>query len=182
MNNNLRSYIKDICQIGIFTAVIVICAQIAIPLPGGVPMTLQVWGILLAGILLGPKNGSLAVLIYVLLGAVGAPVFAGLSGGLGIILGPSGGFILSFPIMALAAGLGANRGGKFLSIGIASAIIVNFANGMLYFAFVTGSNLTVSFSAAVAPFLPAALLQIIVLSAVGVRLRRTIIQALKNIS
>lgn len=170
--------IRNICQISVFTAVIAICAQISIPMPGGVPMTLQVWGILLSGILLGPKNGSLAALIYMLLGMAGAPVFSGFNGGFGTILGPSGGFILSFPAAALAAGLGANLGGKLLSIGIAAAIIINFASGMLYFAFVTESTLSAAFFAAVAPFLPAAVLQVVVLSVVGARLRKTIFQAL----
>ena len=71
----------DLCMIGVVTAVIVIMAQISIPMPLGVPMTMQTFAITLAGIILGSKKGAVASLIYVLLGAVGVPVFANFSGG-----------------------------------------------------------------------------------------------------
>ena len=70
----------DLCMIGVVTAVIVIMAQISIPMPLGVPMTMQTFAITLAGIILGSKKGAVASLIYVLLGAVGVPVFANFSG------------------------------------------------------------------------------------------------------
>ena len=63
----------DLCMIGVVTAVIVIMAQISIPMPLGVPMTMQTFAITLAGIILGSKKGAVASLIYVLLGAVGVP-------------------------------------------------------------------------------------------------------------
>ena len=69
----------DLCMIGVVTAVIVIMAQISIPMPLGVPMTMQTFAITLAGIILGSKKGAVASLIYVLLGAVGVPVFANLA-------------------------------------------------------------------------------------------------------
>ena len=90
----------DLCMIGVVTAVIVIMAQISIPMPLGVPMTMQTFAITLAGIILGSKKGAVASLIYVLLGAVGVPVFANFSGGYQLLVGPTGGFIISFPIMA----------------------------------------------------------------------------------
>ena len=70
----------DLCMIGVVTAVIVIMAQISIPMPLGVPMTMQTFAITLAGVILGSKKGAVASLIYVLLGAVGVPVFANFSG------------------------------------------------------------------------------------------------------
>ncbi|MCL2171961.1 MAG: biotin transporter BioY, partial [Defluviitaleaceae bacterium] len=66
-----RIKIRELCHIGIFVALIAVCAQIAIPLPGGVPITLQAWAISLAGLVLGAKNGAMAALVYVLLGAAG---------------------------------------------------------------------------------------------------------------
>ena len=107
---------KDLCQTGIFTALIVVCSQLSIPMPAGVPMTLQTFIIPLAGIVLGAKRGTIATCIYVLLGAVGLPVFAGFAGGLGILFGMTGGFILSFPLMALFAGLGSRRDKKSMTI------------------------------------------------------------------
>jgi len=137
-----------------FTALIAICAQIIIPQPGGVPFTLQVWGISLAGLLLGPKKGALAALVYVLLGAIGAPVFAGFSGGIGVIMRPTGGFILSFPVVALLAGLGERKGGiAWMLLGLAAGSIFNWAVGLLWFTWVTGLGFAVSFGHAVAPFI-----------------------------
>ena len=86
-------------------ALISICALISIPLPfTPVPVTLQVLGVYLAASLLGPIYGALSCLIYVMLGAVGLPVFAGATSGVGVLLGPLGGYLVSCPVAALAAG------------------------------------------------------------------------------
>lgn len=107
------SYIRDLCYSAVFAAVIAVMAQLSIPLPGGVPLTLQTLGIMLAGIVLGPRRGTLSVLIYILLGAIGLPVFAGFKGGLSSVIGPTGGFIISFWVVSLCAGLGFSLGKHF---------------------------------------------------------------------
>jgi biotin transport system substrate-specific component len=95
-------------RVALMAAVTAIAAQIAIPLPfSPVPFTLQVLAVILSGLLLGPRYGALAQVIYVLVGAVGVPVFAQFHGGLGVILGPTGGYLLSYPIAAAMAGLAA---------------------------------------------------------------------------
>ena len=144
---------RTLCYVGIFTAIIAACAQIVIPQPGGVPFTLQAWAVALGGLVLGPKNGALAALVYVLLGAAGAPVFAAFTGGLGVIMRPTGGFILSFPIMALLAGLVAQKKLPWQWLGLAAGSLVNWTAGLLWFNGVTGLGLEVSFGYAVAPFI-----------------------------
>ena len=89
----------DMAHIAMFVAVMAICAWIAIP--GPVPFTLQTFGVFLTAGVLGGKKGSLAVLIYLLLGMVGAPVFAGFTGGIGHILSTTGGYIVGFLFSAL---------------------------------------------------------------------------------
>ncbi len=79
---------RDIVFIGIFAALIAICSWISIPTT--VPFTLQTMGVFTAVGLLGGKRGSLAVLVYILLGLVGLPVFAGFSGGVGVLFGTTG--------------------------------------------------------------------------------------------
>jgi len=74
------------------------------PLNPAVPVTLQVLGVFLAGIFLGPLWGGFAMALYLLAGAVGAPVFAGGSAGIGVLLGPTGGYLISYPIAAAAIG------------------------------------------------------------------------------
>jgi len=108
--NKLR--IKDICLIGFCAAVIAVCALISIPMPYGVSMTLQTFAVPLAGIILGAKRGTVATVVYILLGAVGLPIFSNMTGGPGVVFGPTGGFILSFPALALAAGIGARGSGR----------------------------------------------------------------------
>ena len=87
-------------------ALTAVMAQITIPIPP-VPFTMQVLAVVLSGLLLGPRYGALAQIIYLLLGAIGLPVFAGLKGGLGILLGPTGGYLISYPFAAAVAGLAA---------------------------------------------------------------------------
>ncbi len=87
-------------------AVTAVAAQIAIPVPP-VPFTLQVLAVILSGLLLGPRYGALAQAVYVLVGSVGVPVFSEFSGGLGVIVGPTGGYLASYPIAAAVAGLAA---------------------------------------------------------------------------
>jgi biotin transport system substrate-specific component len=93
-----------ITRVALMAAVTAVAAQIAIPTPL-VPFTLQVLAVILSGLLLGPRYGALAQAVYVLVGAVGVPVFSGFSGGLGVILGPTGGYLVSYPIAAAVAGM-----------------------------------------------------------------------------
>ena len=89
----------DLAYIAIFAVLIAICSWISIPMT--VPFTLQTFGVFMAVGVLGGKRGSLAVLVYILLGAIGVPVFAGFSGGLGILLNNTGGYIIGFLFSAL---------------------------------------------------------------------------------
>ena len=97
--------IKEIALCALFVAIIAVCAQLAVPFPGGVPITLQTFAIAFAGYFLGTKKGTLCVLVYLLLGAVGLPVFSGLKGGFAALVGYTGGFLFGFLGLSLLAGL-----------------------------------------------------------------------------
>ena len=90
---------RDIVYIAICAVLIAVCSWISIP--AAVPFTLQTFGVFVTVGLLGGKRGSLAVLIYLLLGAVGIPVFAGFSGGIGALIGSTGGYLIGFLFSAL---------------------------------------------------------------------------------
>ena len=96
---------KSLVTVGMFAAVLVILSQVQVNLPSGVPVTLQTFAIALAGYTLGKKLGIATVFLYILLGAIGIPVFAGFKGGLEAILGYTGGFIVGFPFMAYLCGM-----------------------------------------------------------------------------
>ncbi|MBR2044152.1 MAG: biotin transporter BioY [Clostridia bacterium] len=93
-----------VCRAGLFAAIICVCSFIAFPV-GPVPVTLSLCCIMLAGIALSPLEAFAATLVYVIIGAVGLPVFSGGSGGIGVLLGPTGGYIWSYPLCALTISL-----------------------------------------------------------------------------
>lgn len=155
----------DICFVGLFAAIIAVVSQLSIPMPYGVPMTMQTFIIPLTGTILGAKKGAVSVLIYIFIGAAGIPVFAGFSGGVGIVLGIRGGFILSFPIMAITAGISMRKSNiVWLVSWLVAGAIINYACGMLWFSFVMPANLTTAFVASVLPFIPTSIVKIILLA------------------
>lgn len=89
----------DMVYIALFACLMAICSWISIP--GEVPFTLQTMGVFLAIGLLGGKRGTIAVLVYILMGAVGLPVFSGFAGGIGRLVGVTGGYIVGFLASAL---------------------------------------------------------------------------------
>lgn len=97
VKENNKTY--DLVYISMFTVLIAICSWISIP--AAVPFTLQTLGVFLAVGILGGKRGTMAVLVYILLGAIGIPVFAGFSGGIGVLTGTTGGYIVGFLASAL---------------------------------------------------------------------------------
>lgn len=98
-NNQLRNKIKDCVLVSLFTAIIAISSFITIPSP--VPLTLQTLAIFCSLSILGGKKGFLTIVLYIILGAIGLPVFSGFSGGIGHLLGATGGYILGFILTAL---------------------------------------------------------------------------------
>ena len=92
----MNSKVKDICYIGLFTTLIIICSWISIPFV--IPFTLQTFGIFITLLCLGGKKGLCSIFIYILLGIIGLPVFSSFNGGIGYLLSLNGGYILGFGI------------------------------------------------------------------------------------
>ncbi|MDR3364842.1 MAG: biotin transporter BioY [Clostridiales Family XIII bacterium] len=192
--NSIYSYL--LCAL--FAALTAICGQIMVPLPfTPVPISLALLAVLVCGGVLGAKKGAVAMLVYILLGAVGAPVFAGLTGGLGIIAGPTGGYIIGYLPAAVVMGLLAARGSeraakageaggaagaarglkttKSLGLTIAMgvpAVAVCYALGTAWFVISTGTGFAASLMMCVIPFIPGDVLKIIAAAAVCEALRR----------
>lgn len=96
---------KRIALIGLMTAVLCVLGPVSFPLPiSPVPISLGVLGVLLAVYLLGMKWGTVSCLIYLLIGLVGVPVFTGFSGGIGKVLGPTGGYLIGYIFLSLITG------------------------------------------------------------------------------
>lgn len=124
----------DMVYVAMFAVLMAICSWISIPMT--IPFTLQTFGVFLAVGVLGGKRGSLAVFIFILLGAIGIPVFAGFSGGVGVLLGSTGGYIIGFIFSALLMWLiEALFGRKLWVLGISMVLglIVCYAFGTAWF-------------------------------------------------
>ncbi len=94
----------DLARVGVFAALVAAMA-LTPPIPvGPIPLTLQTLGVALTGLCLGPWRGFAAMALYVAVGAAGLPVFSGGASGLGVLIGPTGGYLLSFPLAALVSG------------------------------------------------------------------------------
>lgn len=129
----------DLAYIGMFVALMAICSWINIPMT--VPFTLQTFAVFAAVAMLGLWRGTVAVLVYIILGAIGVPVFAGFSGGFGALLGQTGGYIIGFIFTALISGGMMKAFGKKIPVMIIAMVlglIACYAFGTVWFMYVYG--------------------------------------------
>jgi biotin transport system substrate-specific component len=169
--------IQELCIIGLATALICVIAPLSIPMPLGVPITLQTFIITIGAIILGAKRGAVATFIYILLGAFGLPVFSNFTGGWQMIVGPTGGFILSFPIMAYVIGRTSALRAKhkcLLILGMFLGTVINFVCGVAMFCLVTESSLLIGFTTCVLPFIPLTIIKWILAYIIGINIRKRI--------
>lgn len=173
---------RDIGYVALFAALIVTLGLVpAIPLAGGVPITLQTLGVMLAGLILGPKRGALAALVVVALVAVGLPVLAGGRGGLGVFAGPTVGFLVGWVPGAFVAGLlamrlerpGASIVARTIGLSIAAivgGIVVVYLGGIAGLTTVVKLPLAKAFWVSL-PFVPGDLIKAVVAALVTVKVR-----------
>ena len=153
--NSSKNAVKNLVFTAMFAALIAVCSILSIPI-GEVPITLQTFAVCLAAAMLGWKRGTLSVLIYVLLGAVGVPVFAGMTGGVGILAGPTGGYIIGFIPAAIIIGLAADKWERKalpLIVAMVLGVLVCYLIGTIWFMVVTGMGIGESLMLCVVPFL-----------------------------
>lgn len=131
-----NSKITDMVYIGLSAAIIAVCSWISIPLT--VPITLQTMGVVLISGLFGAKRGTLSTLLYILIGAIGVPVFSGFKSGFGVLLGSTGGYIIGFIFTALIVGIVSDKTNKLwaLILSMVVGILVCYAFGTAWFAVV----------------------------------------------
>ncbi len=154
----IRTWWQELALLTFFTALTALAARIAIYLPfTPVPITLQVLMVILCGLLLGSKRGALSQLEYLAAGLMGLPVFAGGKAGPAVLLGPTGGYLLSFPLAAFVAGWVEERLelGHKTSAFLASlaAITVIYLGGTAWLVVWLGGSLTRAWTLGVRPFI-----------------------------
>lgn len=150
-----KSKIYKMILCALFAALSAALSQISIPL-GPVPINLATLSVFCAGILLGSKMGSISQLVYVLLGVVGVPVFSFFSGGIGVLLGPSGGYIIGYVLAAWTVGFiiehGTNKTGTLVAA-MLSGFLSYMILGTCWYMYVTHTGLIPSLMVCVVPFL-----------------------------
>ena len=148
--NNLTELIIT----ALFTALLAVSAQIIIP--NAVPFTLQSLGVFLASAILGWKKGVLSVVIYIIIGAIGLPVFSGFQGGLGVLLGVTGGYILGFIPTAFIVGIMCEKMGRkklVLVLSMIIGLIVCYILGTVWYSVYTGISFLSALAICVVPFI-----------------------------
>jgi len=164
---------QRIAKILLFAGFTAVGAQLAVRLPfTPVPLTLQTLFVVMAGIMLGPRDGFYAMASYIGMGLLGAPIFAGFTFGPAVLFGPTGGYLMAFPAAALVAGslsgrLGSGRPALFTSALSGSALIL--LSGTLYLSLVTGAPLADAAVAGALPFIVGDVAKAAVVAAVATR-------------
>ena len=159
----------------LFAALTAVGAFIKIPIPiSPVPITLQVFFVLLAGLVLGARWGGTSMVVYVMLGVIGLPVFSGGSSGLGILLGPTGGYIIGFVAGAFVTGLIYNKANdsKTATIGaMIGGLAVIYLLGVMQLSFVANMTLQQAVAVGMLPFLIGDAIKIVAALIVADRIR-----------
>ncbi|MCR5293565.1 MAG: biotin transporter BioY [Lachnospiraceae bacterium] len=169
----------EMAKIAVSAVIIAICAWITIPL-GAVPFTLQTFGFFMVTLVLGWKNGLYAILLYLLMGAVGLPVFSGMKGGIGVLFGTTGGYLMAAAAIPLLYGGMTRLFGKKLwarGAGLLLGDLLVFIFGTIWFMIAYGAkNGAVSLSDALAwcvlPFIIPDLIKLAAALAAGPRIEK----------
>ena len=168
---------RTLTEVALGAALLVICSLISIP--AAVPFTLQTFGVFVILAILGWKKGTLAILLYILLGLVGLPVFSGAKGGPAALFGPTGGYILGFLLTGLCDGLYERFGRERLPVQAACMVLgllLCYAFGTAWFIRVYTGDITLAraLSLCVWPFIIPDLIKLALALLVGRRVRRAL--------
>ena len=158
----------------LMAALLAVFSWISIPMPSGVPITLQTFGLALVGFVMGPFYGFTAVIVWLLLGAVGVPVFAHFGSGLGSFVGYTGGFLWGFPFMAMLCGFGKNRPlWQAILLGLAGLLLINIT-GAFQFMRVSGNTYWQSVLTVVAPYIVKDIICVVLAAIISRQINRAI--------
>ena len=172
--DNQKIKTKQMVLIALMTAVTGVLGPLSIPLPfSPVPISLTNFAIFLAIFVLGMKNGTISFIIYLLLGAVGVPVFSSFRGGLQVLAGPTGGYLIGFIFLALIMGFALDHFDRKLVptiIGMIIGMAVCYAFGTVWLAKLLSLSFKEGLMMGVIPYLAGDVAKIIIAAIVGPKL------------
>jgi biotin transport system substrate-specific component len=169
------SLVDDVSLVVIGSALMAVCAHISLPLLfSPVPLTLQTFGVLFIALTLGPKRGAAAMALYLMEGASGLPVFspAG-TGGIAQLMGPTGGFLMSYPLAAFVIGklFETKKSVGMAQIASLAGVLVFLSAGVAWLMVVTHASLSQALTMAVLPFIPGEVIKVVAASYAAPRTR-----------
>lgn len=170
---------KEMTMIALMTALICVAGPLSISI-GPIPITLSNFAVYLAAAVLGAKGGTIAVALYLLIGAVGVPVFSGFSGGLQKLMGVTGGYLVGYIPGAWIGGLAVKPGQTqpdkkwLLPLNLVLGTLVIYILGTAWFMLQTGNNLASAMGLCVLPFLPGDAAKIVATTLLAWPIRRAI--------
>ncbi len=171
---------KELVLGGMFAAVLAAISQISLPMPTGVPITIQVFGVALTGVVLGWRLGLFATITYILLGAVGLPIFSNFRGGLGVLTGVTGGYIWAWPFLTALSGISfkGKKPATVLLLTILSSLlglaIVEIVGGLQWAALAGDKSVAAVFTYSIVAFIPKDIIITILAILIGLPMRRSI--------
>lgn len=173
-----KNHTRQLAFTGLFTAVLAVLSVLQIPMPTGVPLTLQTFAVCLCGYVLGSRSGFMAAFLYVVIGAVGLPVFSGMKGGFGVLFGPTGGFLVGFLLLSALCGIGMEQGKKlrYWGFGVIGLIFCHIC-GAFGFSLVSGRSFLQSVLMVSAPYLLKDLISLAMAGLAGAAIRRRLAAA-----
>ncbi len=164
---------KQLALIGLAAAFISITGPLVVPLPfSPVPLSLCTLSIYFCGYLLGSKATVLSVLIYLCMGFLGIPIFAGFSAGPGRLFGPTGGYLIGYLLLALCSGLSRGKGRRQLILLCLSGTVLCYLTGTLWLSFQSHLSFLTAWTIGVLPFLAGDAIKLLILAFSAPNIRR----------
>ena len=177
----MQFHVKQLALIGLMSAVICVLGPLALNIPvSPVAVSLGTLAIYFVISVLGMKLGTISVVIYILLGLAGVPVFTNFTGGPAKLFGPTGGYIIGYVFLALICGFFVDQFGKSMPVTFAGMLLgtaVLYAFGTLWLGYQMDLSFAQALMAGVIPYIPGDLIKLAIAMAVGTQVRKRLIKA-----
>lgn len=174
--------VRELVFTAICAALICVLGPISAPI-GSIPISLGTFAIYFTAALLGGKRGTFAVIVYILIGMVGLPVFTGMRGGVSVLFGTTGGYIIGYIPLALLTGVFSDIKSKFnwtMPVGMVLGTVVMYTFATVWYMILTGNTLAVALFACVVPFLLFDSIKMVLSTLLAVPLRTRLHKILDN--
>ncbi|MBE6050028.1 MAG: biotin transporter BioY [Clostridium sp.] len=175
----MKLTVKEMVLIALGAAIMAVFSQISFPLPfTTVPITLQVFGVVAISVILEEKISTISLIIFTLLGAIGIPVYSNFSAGIGVLFGPTGGYIIGFIFMAYIVGFSAGRYNKaILVVGTYIGVLIEYIFGVLQLKLVLGLTLEQALVSGLYPFI----IKDVIVTALGIMVALIVKKRIKRV-